>query len=424
MRDESAQEHVQVDDALWEELPLDKAGVSRRALSRLLTIALAGLLVVATVVIMTSGNVRLPLSSLGAASSPTALPLPPGWRHAGPGFGVVIAFSPQSPTTLYTCAGVHHHILFGESHDSGGHWQTATLAMPGDDCIIYSNPYDSHELAVEVKSGCTYNCVWQLFRSFDAGQQWQQAFMPEHSVGFADLVWTKNALFAQPDDGEVYSTPSATAVTQVSNLVVISRDHGPFSWVTIPIAPDSSQQSLTFFSIIGAIDTTVYIQYQQLAPTQFVYLQSSDDGLNWHAIALPASFQPDATHPSYFSVNPLAHALVITSDDSAIISYDDGKSWQPPIPLPPILAGYHQPSRILMLGPDGSRCIFYRYHDRDEAQILYGSASDQSQWQQIYRGYAVNPWTLTWGTQGHPVALWGVDSTDHLVRLLLRGTTS
>ncbi|HEY7341110.1 MAG TPA: hypothetical protein VH591_09535 [Ktedonobacterales bacterium] len=327
----------------------------------------------------------------------TSLPSDPAaleWKRQGPALVDQIQQSPAAPNTVYACGphgnGSNGGLDFGRSQDGGKTWQMWQTPIHASACLSLRVSPSAPQAVAVYSTSCRAECGQSevyLDYSLDGGKHWTHALTSD-TVGASTYGWVGTAFFT---DGAPPGTPSAPM-----QHLAVSKNGGPFSWTSLP---DFARQ---MFSTA----TTLYVK------TDGGLLYSSADlGVSWTKVT--PTYQGHAINPeALVSGAPMLGYDALASEGPNVYpivrSSDGGASWQA---LPSVPAGL-QANTDAVESPDGTVYVTCIGVSSGQAGI-YKLMPGASQWSLVS---PIAPGTLflhsvIWDTNGHPVAVWGLQET-------------
>jgi photosystem II stability/assembly factor-like uncharacterized protein len=213
------------------------------------------------------------------------------WRGIG-GFGTVacVAVDPQTPSTIYACAGAGVE----RSSDGGMTWQAATAGMPPNPYVFEVIVDPSHPSVLYAVLNTSDHA---LYKSTNGGVSWAALGNPP-VASFYDLsVDASSRVFAATDQGVFRSTDAGVTWTSV-----LTGEFGPVSFVgsDLYVAGRTDPNSETFPSTA---------------------LRSTDGGDHWTPLAV-------SIVPTIFAGSPAEPGTIYAGSTVGIVkSTDDGAHW-------------------------------------------------------------------------------------------------
>jgi photosystem II stability/assembly factor-like uncharacterized protein len=280
-------------------------------------------------------------------------------NHGLDNTGVVsLSIDPLSPGHLYVWVfgAPQDSFQLYETNDGAASWQPALLTGAG-----YAVATDGNEV---IAAG-----FWKIYTSFNKGESWNLASMPENLVGFAfdPHDASRQRVYAAAYQNAMPGTPQAGAY--------VSNDRG-LNWTALSAAKFDSDTVFVDPGHAGRI----WLAGTPSASNPVRTLYRSDDaGTTWSAVVLPLTVPLDAFVIASKDGQTLFATIQNTLDQCALVkSSDGGASWA-------LTGQFFQSSNCRTIAAKDATTL-YVAADGDETSIVWKSSDGGQSWRSASNG--------------------------------------
>lgn len=404
-------------DDEWEEDPRVSSlrpaasGFSQRRLLNVLSVAIAGVVLVALAIHWLPNALphQPDVRATHTSHASNAL-MPPirgsGWKAIGPDSAQDISFTANGALG-YACDKDPLNAIISltvyDVHQNT--WMQLPTPATGDSCNVFVSPDAGNYVVIAVDSCLTPgNCsdsypASRLYDSYDGGESWEKLPLPA-LMNVYDAAWENSTLFLATR-GDL-TTASTTIPLNAPNHLFVGQRDGSFAEIDAQQLVGRSMQ----FSNISLLSsgTALYASLGEMscAGNCTIQVRSVDDDAHWTTYSATYQGNPitlQATQP--YTNTLVGWAFLPTSGVLAPLRSDDnGDHWRelPTFPVNPATGG----------------AVMYALPDNDIYAFCYGDASvtyvlraGANAWQTIAPLPTGTPVTVQYDAIGHAVALWG-----------------
>ena len=261
------------------------------------------------------------------------------WRnisdgHFGTGSIGAIRVADSDHTIVYVSTGsdgLRSNVIIGDgvyrSTDAGETWEHVGLERTGNSGAILIHPEDPGLVYVAALGNpFAPNPERGVYRSRDAGANWERVLFVSDSTGAVDLE------FAPDDPNTIYASmwraerkPWTIISGGLEGGVHISRDGGD-TWAQATDGLPTGLRGKSDLAVSPADPDRVYVLIEAPADTGGVY-RSDDRGATWHQVT---DFQPIRNRPFYYTnleAHPTDPDILWGMAEGHWMSIDGGRNW-------------------------------------------------------------------------------------------------
>jgi hypothetical protein len=386
----------------------------------------------------TSSSVGPPTSSTGphATATPTTqvLQVSPsqGWVTASAlAGGKAITFSIDHPLTGYACGNADlganppstMPLKVWQTQNGGRTW-SAPMLMPVDapNCAIQVSPSNPNDIVVSViqslcQGGCDTNELLpsSWYRSLDGGQSWNAISAPDPHV-LEEFIWAGPTLFEYFQGNPGWEGPvniPHTLLASTNGNAFVPADNASYH-AQLQGAPPHTLIGLAYYSL----GSTLSIVCETGATPAYIVLQSSDGGVTWTHFTAATEYGTTyiAAITSADGSNLYAIAYDATTNQDELMETTDGAhTWQVRAALPGIPEINARKQQQYAFAPDGTVIVSIQTLTNTIPGVRpYELAPGATTWQPLApkeTTYNHLFGAISWGTDGHPVAVWAMTLT-------------